>query len=87
MQFCKLHNIGLSTSYLKECAKSNDWLQFIIQTQLYSYQPDEVSYLCMILNEDRVYHEYSLSVMFKIKGRGRKKWILLTRGNRIVERT
>uniref|UniRef100_A0A663MXA3 SPG11 vesicle trafficking associated, spatacsin n=1 Tax=Athene cunicularia TaxID=194338 RepID=A0A663MXA3_ATHCN len=42
MQFCKLHNIGLSTSYLKECAKSNDWLQFIIQTQLYSYLPDEV---------------------------------------------
>ncbi|XP_074458067.1 spatacsin isoform X2 [Larus michahellis] len=42
MQFCKLHNIGLSTSYLKECAKSNDWLQFIIQTQLYSYQPHEV---------------------------------------------
>ncbi|NXN39089.1 SPTCS protein, partial [Rhinoptilus africanus] len=42
MQFCKLHNISLSTSYLKECAKSNDWLQFIIQTQLYSYQPDEV---------------------------------------------
>uniref|UniRef100_A0A8B9Z8D1 SPG11 vesicle trafficking associated, spatacsin n=1 Tax=Buteo japonicus TaxID=224669 RepID=A0A8B9Z8D1_9AVES len=42
MQFCKLHNIRLSTSYLKECAKSNDWLQFIIQTQLYSYQPDEV---------------------------------------------
>ncbi|KAM9532540.1 spatacsin [Guaruba guarouba] len=42
MQFCKLHNIRLSTSYLKECAKCNDWLQFIIQTQLYSYQPDEV---------------------------------------------
>ncbi|KAK1198478.1 SPTCS protein, partial [Pygoscelis papua] len=42
MQFCKLHNIGLSTSYLKECAKSNDWLQFMIQIQLYSYQPDEV---------------------------------------------
>ncbi|KAM6301889.1 spatacsin [Podargus strigoides] len=42
MQFCKLHNISLSTSYLKECAKSNDWLQFIIQTQLYSYQPAEV---------------------------------------------
>uniref|UniRef100_A0A8C4URQ5 SPG11 vesicle trafficking associated, spatacsin n=1 Tax=Falco tinnunculus TaxID=100819 RepID=A0A8C4URQ5_FALTI len=42
MQFCKLHNIALSTSYLKECAKSNDWLQFIIQTQLYSYQPDQV---------------------------------------------
>ncbi|XP_068266385.1 spatacsin [Nyctibius grandis] len=42
MQFCKLHNIRLSTSYLKECAKANDWLQFIIQTQLYSYQPDKV---------------------------------------------
>ncbi|XP_054243890.1 spatacsin [Indicator indicator] len=42
MQFCKVHNITLSTSYLKECAKANDWLQFIIQTQLYSYQPDEV---------------------------------------------
>ncbi|NXT58473.1 SPTCS protein, partial [Pluvianellus socialis] len=42
MQFCKLHNIRPSTSYLKECAKSNDWLQFIIQTQLHRYQPDEV---------------------------------------------
>ncbi|NXJ00144.1 SPTCS protein, partial [Psophia crepitans] len=42
MQFCKLHKLRLSTSYLKECAKSGDWLQFIIQTQLYSYQPDEV---------------------------------------------
>ncbi|XP_030312794.1 spatacsin [Calypte anna] len=42
MQFCKLHNIGLSTSYLQECARANDWLQFIIQTQLYSFQPDEV---------------------------------------------
>ncbi|KAM9223997.1 spatacsin [Leptosomus discolor] len=42
MQFCKLHQIGRSTSYLKECAKSNDWLQFVIQSQLYSYQPDEV---------------------------------------------
>ncbi|NWS74279.1 SPTCS protein, partial [Crotophaga sulcirostris] len=42
MQFCKLHNIRQSTSYLKECAKCNDWLQFLIQTQLYSYRPDEV---------------------------------------------
>ncbi|XP_071610161.1 spatacsin isoform X1 [Heliangelus exortis] len=42
MQFCKLHNIGLSTSYLQECARASDWLQFIIQTQLYSFQPDEV---------------------------------------------
>ncbi|NWH62501.1 SPTCS protein, partial [Geococcyx californianus] len=42
MQFCKLHNIRQSTSYLKKCARCNDWLQFLIQTQLYSYQPDEV---------------------------------------------
>ncbi|POI28481.1 hypothetical protein CIB84_007767, partial [Bambusicola thoracicus] len=41
MQFCKLHTMKLSTSYLKECAKSNDWLQFVIQAQLYSYKPDE----------------------------------------------
>ncbi|XP_009978070.1 PREDICTED: spatacsin, partial [Tauraco erythrolophus] len=42
MQFCKLHDIELSTSYLKECAKSNDWLQFIVQSQLYSHRPEEV---------------------------------------------
>ncbi|OXB62830.1 hypothetical protein ASZ78_008048, partial [Callipepla squamata] len=43
MQFCKLHSTKLSTSYLKECAECGDWLQFIIQTQLYSYRPDEVT--------------------------------------------
>ncbi|XP_042679854.1 spatacsin isoform X1 [Centrocercus urophasianus] len=43
MQFCKLHTTKLSTSYLKECAESNDWLQFIIQAQLYGYKPDEVT--------------------------------------------
>ncbi|XP_010183703.1 PREDICTED: spatacsin, partial [Mesitornis unicolor] len=42
MQFCKLHRIALSTSYLRECARSSDWLQFIIQTQLHGYRPDEV---------------------------------------------
>ncbi|XP_075752911.1 spatacsin isoform X2 [Pelodiscus sinensis] len=42
MQFCKLHDIKPSTSYLMECARSNDWLQFIVQTQMYSYQLDEV---------------------------------------------
>ncbi|NXP43968.1 SPTCS protein, partial [Heliornis fulica] len=42
MQFCKLHSLPLSTSYLRECAKSNDWLQFCIQTQLYGHRPDEV---------------------------------------------
>ncbi|NXG20208.1 SPTCS protein, partial [Grallaria varia] len=42
MQFCKLHNIGLSTSYLRECAKSSDWLQFLLQSHLYGHQPGEV---------------------------------------------
>ncbi|XP_068882194.1 spatacsin [Aphelocoma coerulescens] len=42
MQFCKLHNLELSTSFLRECAKSNEWLQFLIQTQLYSHQPAQV---------------------------------------------
>ncbi|XP_009068251.1 PREDICTED: spatacsin, partial [Acanthisitta chloris] len=42
MQFCKLHNVGLSTSYLRECARAKDWLQFIIQTHLYGHQPREV---------------------------------------------
>jgi hypothetical protein len=33
----------LSTSYLRECAKANDWLQFIIHSQLHNYNPEEVS--------------------------------------------
>ncbi|XP_054498298.2 spatacsin isoform X1 [Agelaius phoeniceus] len=42
MQFCKLHNLELSTSFLRECARSNEWLQFLIQTQLHGYQPAQV---------------------------------------------
>ncbi|XP_061451638.1 spatacsin isoform X2 [Rhineura floridana] len=42
VQFCRLHNIRLSISYLKVCARSNEWLQFIIEAQMYSYQPSEV---------------------------------------------
>ncbi|NWT01891.1 SPTCS protein, partial [Mionectes macconnelli] len=42
MQFCKLHNIGLSTSYLWECARSSDWLQFLLQSHLYGHQPGQV---------------------------------------------
>ncbi|NXP17064.1 SPTCS protein, partial [Scytalopus superciliaris] len=42
MQFCKLHNIGLSTSYLRECAKSSDWLQFLLQSHLHGHQPGQV---------------------------------------------
>uniref|UniRef100_A0A8C0WAW7 Spatacsin C-terminal domain-containing protein n=1 Tax=Castor canadensis TaxID=51338 RepID=A0A8C0WAW7_CASCN len=35
----------LSTSYLRECAKANDWLQFIIHSQLHNYNPEEVKSL------------------------------------------
>ncbi|KAJ7397803.1 Spatacsin [Pitangus sulphuratus] len=42
MQFCKLHNIGLSMSYLRECARSSDWLQFLLQSHLYGHQPGQV---------------------------------------------
>ncbi|XP_042328622.1 spatacsin isoform X2 [Sceloporus undulatus] len=42
VQFCRLHNIKLSPSYLKVCARSNKWLQFIIEAQMYSYQLSEV---------------------------------------------
>lgn len=45
MQFCKLHSLELSTSYLRECAKANEWLQFLIQTQLHGHQPAQVSSL------------------------------------------
>ncbi|KAM7039231.1 spatacsin [Acridotheres tristis] len=42
MQFCQLHDLELSTSFLRECAKSNEWLQFLIQAQLYGHQPAQV---------------------------------------------
>uniref|UniRef100_U3FLG5 Spatacsin isoform 1 n=1 Tax=Callithrix jacchus TaxID=9483 RepID=U3FLG5_CALJA len=45
VQFCRLHNMKLSISYLKECAKANDWLQFIIHSQLHNYHPAEVKSL------------------------------------------
>ncbi|XP_037600045.1 spatacsin [Cebus imitator] len=45
VQFCRLHNMKLSLSYLKECAKANDWLQFIIHSQLHNYHPAEVKSL------------------------------------------
>uniref|UniRef100_A0A8D1I8D1 Spatacsin C-terminal domain-containing protein n=1 Tax=Sus scrofa TaxID=9823 RepID=A0A8D1I8D1_PIG len=35
----------LSTSYLRECAKANDWLQFIVHSQLHNYHPEEVKSL------------------------------------------
>ncbi|XP_071070276.1 spatacsin isoform X3 [Dasypus novemcinctus] len=45
VQFCRLHNVKLSTSYLRECAKANDWLQFIIHSQLHNYHSEEVKSL------------------------------------------
>ncbi|KAF4017726.1 hypothetical protein G4228_008887 [Cervus hanglu yarkandensis] len=45
VQFCRLHNMKPSTSYLRECARANDWLQFIIHSQLHSHHPEEVKYL------------------------------------------
>uniref|UniRef100_A0A2K6FDC4 SPG11 vesicle trafficking associated, spatacsin n=1 Tax=Propithecus coquereli TaxID=379532 RepID=A0A2K6FDC4_PROCO len=45
VQFCRLHNMKLSMSYLRECAKANDWLQFIIHSQLHNYHPEEVKSL------------------------------------------
>ncbi|XP_074091393.1 spatacsin isoform X2 [Macrotis lagotis] len=47
VQFCRLHNMRLSTAYLRECSKVNDWLQFIVHSQLYNYPLEEVrSLLC-----------------------------------------
>ncbi|NXD38008.1 SPTCS protein, partial [Copsychus sechellarum] len=42
MQFCQLHGLELSTSFLRECARSNEWLQFLIQAQLHGHQPAQV---------------------------------------------
>ncbi|KAL1786843.1 spatacsin isoform X1 [Sigmodon hispidus] len=45
LQFCTVHNMNLSISYLRECAKANDWLQFLLLSQLHSYHPQEVNSL------------------------------------------
>ncbi|XP_053128108.1 spatacsin isoform X2 [Hemicordylus capensis] len=42
VQFCRLHAVKLSVSYLRVCARSSEWLQFIIEAQMYGYQPSEV---------------------------------------------
>ncbi|XP_026565199.1 spatacsin [Pseudonaja textilis] len=42
IQFCQLHRIKLSTSYLRACARSNEWLQFVTEAQMHGYQPAEV---------------------------------------------
>lgn len=45
LQFCTLHEMKLSTSYLRECAQANDWLQFLVHSQLHNYHPEEVESL------------------------------------------
>ncbi|XP_048188243.1 spatacsin [Perognathus longimembris pacificus] len=45
VQFCRLHDLKLSTAYLIECAKENDWLLFIVHSQQYNYHPEEVESL------------------------------------------
>ncbi|XP_069340063.1 spatacsin isoform X3 [Eulemur rufifrons] len=52
VQFCRLHNMKLSMSYLRECAKANDWLQFIIHSQLHNYHPEEVRSLIKYFSPD-----------------------------------
>uniref|UniRef100_A0A8C5JPC0 SPG11 vesicle trafficking associated, spatacsin n=1 Tax=Junco hyemalis TaxID=40217 RepID=A0A8C5JPC0_JUNHY len=51
VQFCKLHSLELSTSFLRECARANEWLQFLIQSQLHGHQPAQganlISCLCV----------------------------------------
>ncbi|XP_028734564.1 LOW QUALITY PROTEIN: spatacsin [Peromyscus leucopus] len=42
LQFCTVHNMKPSMSYLRECAKANDWLQFLVHSQLHNYHPEEV---------------------------------------------
>jgi hypothetical protein len=44
LQFCMLHDRKLSVSYLRECAKANDWLQFLVHSQLHNYHPAEVNH-------------------------------------------
>lgn len=45
----------LSTSYLRECAKANDWLQFIVHSQLHNYYPEEVSHqLLPVIQEEEI---------------------------------
>ncbi|XP_043836659.1 LOW QUALITY PROTEIN: spatacsin [Dromiciops gliroides] len=45
VQFCRLHNMTLSTAYLRECSRANEWLQFIVHSQLHSYPLEEVRFL------------------------------------------
>ncbi|XP_066052716.1 spatacsin isoform X2 [Chamaea fasciata] len=66
MQFCKLHNLELSTSFLRECAKSNEWLQFLIQSQLCGHQPAQV--LPLLQDFPAVVRDHLLLALGKLLG-------------------
>lgn len=42
MKFCRLHGLKPSISFLRDCAKSNNWIKFIVQSQIHRHQPEEV---------------------------------------------
>ncbi|XP_069766261.1 spatacsin isoform X2 [Narcine bancroftii] len=44
-QFCRLHGLTLSVAYLQACAQEDEWLQFVVFSQLHNYQPEEVKAL------------------------------------------
>ncbi|KAM4039369.1 spatacsin [Anomaloglossus baeobatrachus] len=46
VQFCLLHGIPMSTSYLKYCAQRQDWLQLLVQ----AYSTEQVIYVLDDLN-------------------------------------
>uniref|UniRef100_A0A8D2LN51 SPG11 vesicle trafficking associated, spatacsin n=1 Tax=Varanus komodoensis TaxID=61221 RepID=A0A8D2LN51_VARKO len=42
VQFCRLHGIKRSPSYLRACARAHEWLPLITVAQMYGYPPTEV---------------------------------------------
>ncbi|XP_038605866.1 spatacsin [Tachyglossus aculeatus] len=42
VQFCKLHGVRPSPSYLRACAQTDDWLRFIVHSQLHGFRLEEV---------------------------------------------
>ncbi|NXU43787.1 SPTCS protein, partial [Drymodes brunneopygia] len=68
MQFCRLHQLELSTSFLRECAKSNEWLQFLIQAQLHGHQAAQV--LPLLQDFPAVLQDHLLLALGKLLGAG-----------------
>ncbi|KAG2471385.1 SPTCS protein, partial [Polypterus senegalus] len=45
VQFCRVHELALSTVYLQHCAWDNEFLQFLIFIQLHNYDSEQVKSL------------------------------------------